>query len=713
MANTINDLYLKYVNKVGKVLENDRYFQYLFEMAQNGTNVLQQTNHVLHKVVDERWLSTIEDSLDAINTIIDKPRRFVTTKEEVVPVALARKITAESVRHLSQNTQFIASDANGEIQPTRILNVSSEESYNLYENRFIFTLIQRLIVFIDKRTDVIFWSTGDERTSTLMVQDKVDDAYEEIEYKVEMTIKNKQSYAENDSENMEVFKRIDRVRRLVMSLRQSGFYSLMAGCNLVRSPIQRTNLMMKDPYYRKCYNLWHFLESYDEVGYTIDVKDTALEFDEDYLFQMYTNFINNYVVFKSLLETDHRRIDEAPPKRHKVVRPKFIKQIVEQIVEDYDIPDVEIKKVIIQEVTKAQLLAEKKRAAEEKRKAAAKAKAEAARAKAAEEKRKAAEKKKAEAEKKKAAEKARLAAEKAKQAEEKRLAAEKAKAEAEAARAKAAEEKRLAAEKAKAEAEAAKAKAAEEKRKAAEKAKAAQAAEKAKAAAEKKKAAEKAKAAAAKAKAAEKAKAARAAEKAKAAAAAEKKKAAEKAKAEAAKAKAAEKAKAEAAKAKAAAAKAKAAEKAKAAAEKKKVAEKAKAEAKKPAPRAKKPPVAADVGTGGKQNAGANITQAAGANTSPATDASANVTQATGANTVPAPTTRDAGAGASAGQTTGASAAPADPQPAANTPSTPNSPPEPAAAPEKRPVRLATNVSGWGAQPGVGGRRWVNRTNRR
>ena len=40
MANTINDLYLKYVNKVGKTLENDRYFQYLFEMVQAGSTTL-------------------------------------------------------------------------------------------------------------------------------------------------------------------------------------------------------------------------------------------------------------------------------------------------------------------------------------------------------------------------------------------------------------------------------------------------------------------------------------------------------------------------------------------------------------------------------------------------------------------------------------------------------------------------------------------------
>lgn len=202
MANTINDLYLKYVNKVGKTLENDRYFQYLFEMVQAGENVLHQRHQVLHKVVDERWLTTIEESLDAINTIIEKPRRYIKTNEEVVPVALARKISADSVRHLSMNTQFIASSEDGDIQPTKILNVSTEETYDLYENRFIYHLIQRLVTFIDKRTDVIFWSTGDETTNVLSYQSKVDDAYEEISYKLEMTVKNRQSFAENDSDNM-------------------------------------------------------------------------------------------------------------------------------------------------------------------------------------------------------------------------------------------------------------------------------------------------------------------------------------------------------------------------------------------------------------------------------------------------------------------------------------------------------------------------------
>jgi hypothetical protein len=365
MANhTINDLYLKYVNKVGKTLEKDRYFQYLFEMVQAGNNVLHQQHQILHKVVDERWLTTIEESLDAINNIIEKPRRFVTTSEEVVPVALAKKITADSVRHLSMNTQFIASNEDGDIQPTRVLNVTTEESYDLYENRFIYHLIQRLVTFIDKRTDVIFWSTGDETKNVMTYQSKVDDAYEEIEYKIEMSIKNRQSFAENDTDNMQVFMRIDRVRRLVLALRSSSFCSLMAGCAKVRSPIQRTNLMMKDPNYRTCYKLWQFLESYDEVGYSIDVQDTTLEFDEEYLFQLYTNLITNYTVFKSLLEETPRNLEEGLSKKRKVIKPKFIKKVEEQIVDDYNIPDVEVRQVIIEEVTQAQLDAEAKLAEE-------------------------------------------------------------------------------------------------------------------------------------------------------------------------------------------------------------------------------------------------------------------------------------------------------------------------------------------------------------
>ena len=357
MSDTIQDLYSSFSEQMGPIQDEDRYFRYLYEMLQASDTTLEQKREVLVKQVDERWIKAVEDTLDSINTIIEHPRRFITTEEELVPVALARKISAESVRHLSQHTQYIDPSEDGEIHPSKILNVSTQETYDLYENRFIFHLIKRLITFIDKRTDVIFWSTGNEIRNHFVMKTKVEDAYEEITYNLDMVVKNRQSLAENDADNMDVFMRIDRVRRLVMSLRRSAFYEIMNGCAKVRSPIQRTNLIMKDPDYRKCYQLWQFMEEYDEVGYVIDVQDTEMAFDDEYLVQMYTNFINNYTVFKSLTE-DERNLKEIEVTRHEVKHPVFVKEIVEEIVDDCNIPDVEIRQVFVEEVTEAQLAAE-------------------------------------------------------------------------------------------------------------------------------------------------------------------------------------------------------------------------------------------------------------------------------------------------------------------------------------------------------------------
>lgn len=357
MSETIQDLYTSFSEQMEPIQEDSRYFRYLFEMAQASGTTIEQQREELVKVVDEEWISMIEDSLDAINTIIEKPRRFITTEEEVVPVSLAKKISADSVRHLSQNTQFLAPSDDGSVHPTRILNVNTVETYDLYENRFIYHLIQRLLTFVDKRTDVIFWSTGNEIRNRFKMHSKIDDAYEEIEYNVEMTVKNRQSFAENDADNMDVFMRIDRVRRLVMALRGASFCQIMNGCSAVRSPIQRTNLIMKDPNYRKCYQLWQFMERYDKVGYNIDVQQQALAFDDEYMVQMYTNLINNYAVFKSLTD-DERNLQELESVQHAPVAPKFIKEIKEEQVDSPDLPDVEVRRVFVEEVTQAQLDAE-------------------------------------------------------------------------------------------------------------------------------------------------------------------------------------------------------------------------------------------------------------------------------------------------------------------------------------------------------------------
>ena len=485
MAGTLIDMYLKYRNKVERAMEEDSYYNYMMGMIEGAPNQIEQFNRVLHKKVDEKWMREVEAAIPSLIKVIANPRRFIKSEEEIVPVELAKKITADSVKHLARNTQFISDiDAQGNVRPSKIMSVTTQESFNLYENRFIYHLVNKLVRFIDKRTDIIFWSTGDEQESVLKINSEMEDDYEEIEYKIEMRIKNKQSYMQTDSSHMELFRRIDDIRKAVTELKKSPFMREMDGCETVRSPIMKTNLLTKDPYYRRCYALWQFLEQYDDVGYTIDVKESALDFDEDYLYGLYDNMIMNYAIFKTILADDERPISDTLRRKHRL-KPKFTRQILEEVVDDYDIPDVEIRKVIIEEITKAQAEIERKAAAREKarlererKKALEKEKREKQKQLEREKKEKAAAAAKAKAEKEKAAAKAR--AEKQRQLE----------------REKAAKAKAAAAAKAKAEREkaAAKARAEKQRRLEREKAAKAKAAAAAKAKAEREKAAAKAKA---------------------------------------------------------------------------------------------------------------------------------------------------------------------------------------------------------------------------
>ena len=65
MSETIQDLYTSFSEQMEPIQEDSRYFRYLFEMAQASGTTIEQQREELVKVVDEEWISMIEDSLDA------------------------------------------------------------------------------------------------------------------------------------------------------------------------------------------------------------------------------------------------------------------------------------------------------------------------------------------------------------------------------------------------------------------------------------------------------------------------------------------------------------------------------------------------------------------------------------------------------------------------------------------------------------------------
>ena len=103
------------------------------------------------------WLNEVEFALIYLDNIVRAPRVILVNEEEVVKVERAKKITVASIKNLARNTHFIekVDDVTKDVQPSKIMEVRSEESYNTYENRFIYTLIDMLGRFITRQEEAL------------------------------------------------------------------------------------------------------------------------------------------------------------------------------------------------------------------------------------------------------------------------------------------------------------------------------------------------------------------------------------------------------------------------------------------------------------------------------------------------------------------------------------------------------------------------------
>ena len=156
MGTSFEELYSEYTNASLPIFTGDEYYGDMLDAMEGGKHEISLFNRFFEKKIDLKWVEAIEACTVALDTIVRNPRKFIVQEEEIVPIERARKITAESVRHLAQHTNMIARVDGDRVTPSQILNVFREESFEIYENRFIFTLLRNLRHFIDTRYNVLY-----------------------------------------------------------------------------------------------------------------------------------------------------------------------------------------------------------------------------------------------------------------------------------------------------------------------------------------------------------------------------------------------------------------------------------------------------------------------------------------------------------------------------------------------------------------------------
>lgn len=309
----------------------------------NNTNaILSVKKDYEKKEYDYEWIDMIDETLPYLDNILRNPKRFIVNEEEVVQVEKSKKVTVESIIHLTQHTNYIQKiENNGDVKPSKILNINKEESLDTYENRFVFTLINNTRNFFEKRSS----ETGDYS----YLRDKKDLKYEantivgteEVEISLEITSKNEAKLDSKAKDNKESI--ADRLKRIKMQL--DGFtgtelMQTLAKLHVppVRSPIRKTNVILKNPNFQKAEALWNYIQTYENKN--INEKEHKDYYDESTLKKEYTKaFLSLYLANKTL----DQKIKEVTEKK---LLSQMLNRIIENILDsNYEITEASIKEL--------------------------------------------------------------------------------------------------------------------------------------------------------------------------------------------------------------------------------------------------------------------------------------------------------------------------------------------------------------------------------
>ncbi|NBH26702.1 DUF2357 domain-containing protein [Lachnospiraceae bacterium] len=358
MAENTDYVHETYLNMnredVQERLKEDKFYNYFYNLLETGSNYCKFSNARLVKSIDEEWVTAIEETMPSLHYVITHPRKFIEEDREVVNVAMARNITTESIRHLLQHSNLIDEyKEDGTVIPNRILNVYKEESLNIYENRFICTLVAELQYFVNKRFNLIFEASKDEVGTFFELQSRVDNYTEVIEYNLSVSIREKQTDVNNETENTNIFGRIIKIHQQINMLAATEFIGMMRRYPAVSHPIVKTNAIGKNKDYKACHKLWNFIHSYARVGYKVNIvrQDPIIsrQFEKD----IYNTMIRDYVILHDNMEF-HNEVSINHPLKEKKMDVKQIRQFLDEIVRNTDLSDANLRKLLVKELTDIQ-----------------------------------------------------------------------------------------------------------------------------------------------------------------------------------------------------------------------------------------------------------------------------------------------------------------------------------------------------------------------
>lgn len=270
-------LKLKIANN--SIFDNPLTFDDIITSISIGNLMLEATDEDGTIVLDDSSVKEIKKVVPCLLKIIDKPRSFIKSLEEKVPVETAKRINHKAISKLSRDSNDWYARTLLSVKPKNIVSDVNEETIDLYENRFICSLIDRISKLLIQARQ--FYQ---EQLKAIDEKAAMNAVNKEYRYTSSLNFFNKISkkmysnledsdYAVKVEKEMESITNIEKKIRL---LKRSDFYRSLYKKRKVVDPIQKTNILMFEYNYNQAYKLWKYLNQ----NHHSEKLDLKVEFEE-------------------------------------------------------------------------------------------------------------------------------------------------------------------------------------------------------------------------------------------------------------------------------------------------------------------------------------------------------------------------------------------------------------------------------------------------
>ncbi len=287
------------------------------------------------------WIDLMEDTMRYLDNILRNPNRFIINEDEIVKVELAKRVTVDSIKHLSKHTNLIQDiNEKEEITPSKILNINKEETFETYENRFIYTLIINMETFVEMKKKQLLSGSyiKDDKSVQYKAASVVGLEHVSIDLSVKTSLHSKQTDGSKNGESLAV--RIDRIEQQILDLKNSEVFKSLkrAHVSIVRPPIKKTNVILKNVNFQYALVLWNYLQDHFGDDVKRDKKDKKYEDTAELRDFFDETFLLNYLALCTLNK------EEYSTKNAKEI---VINQVIQKIIDiNASLTEEELKNMV-------------------------------------------------------------------------------------------------------------------------------------------------------------------------------------------------------------------------------------------------------------------------------------------------------------------------------------------------------------------------------